>query len=68
MTPNFLLRSPGGKEGVQQCSVQISSYDFSVNDVIPLLLQCSLKEGRVRSVQQTSERAAHTIISSLSPH
>lgn len=44
MAANFLLRCPGGKEGVQQCSVQMSSYDFSVNDVIPLLLQCSLKE------------------------
>lgn len=44
MTPNLLLRCPGGKEGVQHCSIERSSYDFSVNDVIPLLLRCSLQE------------------------
>lgn len=44
MTPNLLLRCPGGEEGVQHCSIERSSYDFSVNDVIPLLLRCSLQE------------------------
>lgn len=44
MTPNLLLRCPGGKEGVQHCSIERSSYDFSVNDVIPLLLRYSLQE------------------------